>query len=124
METNPEHSGTVMQLNHFIAENESLKAQLEEYQYAIVTRDKEIENLQRKISGNIELISNSDNQLQELNLLQENVRQLKKGTENASNYEIKMERSAWPGSNTEQQLDNIKEEKFSCKEKRPKIKNE
>jgi chromosome segregation ATPase len=106
METNPEHSEIVVQLNHFIAENESLRAQLEEYVYIIDTRDKEKENLLRKMSGATELISNSDNQLLELQLLQENVRQLQKRTEIAFGQEMQAGNSV----STEQQLDNIKEE--------------
>ena len=64
-------------LNHTLAECESLKAQLEEYRYIIIMRDRDIENLRMKLAEKAEFKSNTDNQEEELRLLQDSVHLLK-----------------------------------------------
>jgi hypothetical protein len=64
-------------LSHTLAECESLKAQLEEYRYIIMMRDRDIENLRMKLAEKAEFKSNTDNQEEELRLLQDSVHLLK-----------------------------------------------
>jgi hypothetical protein len=77
MDATPQYTEAEIQINHLIAERESLKAQLEEYLYIISVRDKEIENLRRKMAEKIEFQSDSNNRDQELQSLQDNIYQLK-----------------------------------------------
>jgi len=76
-----------LQINHLLAERESLKAQLEEYLYIIDTRDKEIEKLKRTLAEKIQFKSNFDNQEEQLQSLQDNIHQLKSHAEGMMNLE-------------------------------------
>jgi chromosome segregation ATPase len=76
-----------LQINHLLAERESLKAQLEEYLYIIDTRDKEIEKLKRILAEKIQFRSSFDNQEEQLQSLQDNIHQLKSRAEGMMNLE-------------------------------------
>jgi chromosome segregation ATPase len=88
MDKTPPHIETETLLNHAIAECESLKAQLEEYRYVIIMRDREIDNLKMQMAEKTQSRSNFDNREDELRLLQDSIHLLKnRGTGMPEGYE-------------------------------------
>jgi chromosome segregation ATPase len=83
----PKLTEAELQINHLLAERESLNAQLEEYLYIIDTRDKEIEKLKRMLAEKIQFRSSFDNQEEQLQSLQDNIHQLKSHAEGMMNLE-------------------------------------
>lgn len=77
MDGTPENIETELKINHLTAERESLKAQLEEYLYIIDMRDREIENLRRRLAGKTAYVSSTDNQERELQTLSDDINKLK-----------------------------------------------
>jgi chromosome segregation ATPase len=110
MDTAPQHTDTELQLTHLIAQNESLKAQLEEYLYIINMRDKEIETLRRRMAETTESMSTADNQLDELNSLQDHIHQLRQQAEGIAGREMDLEKQLGHAVSTEHQLDDMKEQ--------------
>jgi hypothetical protein len=108
MDNSSQQDNLQTQLNHFIAENESLKAQLEEYLYIINTRDRDIESLQRKVNDIVQEKSNTVNQLEELEILQDNIGLLKQQIKNTSGIEIDIEKEVSHAVSNWQQLEDMK----------------
>ncbi len=106
MNTASSNDDMQLQLNHFIAENESLKDQLDEYSHIINTRDKKIESLKLKIGEATLLQSNTDNQVEELEILQYHIDKLEKQIEAEINSEKQL---GYPVS-IENKLAGIKEQ--------------
>jgi predicted RNase H-like nuclease (RuvC/YqgF family) len=92
-------------LNRLIAENESLKGRLEEYQHMIVMKEKEILELRLQISGDNEIKSNFDNQVAEMELLHNYL----------SDIELRAEGSAIVGVSHQQNV-NIKNQIHDLKQ--------
>ncbi len=87
MDKTAEHIETEIQLSHAIAECESLKAQLEEYRYIIIMRDRDIDNLRLQMAEKAQYKSSTDNQEEELRLLQDSIHLLKiRGAGGMGNY--------------------------------------
>src|SRR5258705_2195737 len=99
-----------LQLNHFIAENESLKAQLEEYRYILDTREQQIESLRRKMGDIIQSKSNIDNQLEELDILQDHIDLLKRQSEGYTEREMDLEKQVSYAVSTEHQLEDARQQ--------------
>jgi len=67
---NMDNADTLNQIEHLVAEIESLKAMLQEYQYNISLKEKIIQELHLQIDSNNEAKSQFDNQAAELEFLQ------------------------------------------------------
>ena len=109
MDTNPQHTESEIQLNHALAESESLKAQLEEYLYIISMRDKEIETLRSKLTEKTEYKSNSDNREMELQLMQDNIQLLHLRTKGSTEREMELEQQVGYAISNEHQLEDTKQ---------------
>lgn len=110
MDSNSLYTELETQLKHFIAENESLKAQLSEYCYIIDVRDQEIDALRRKLSELTESQSRTENQSGELLILQEYIDQLKNQMRGASDRESDLEKQLGFSVSTEHRMDDLKQE--------------
>jgi len=108
MSNTPGYTNAEIQINHLLAECESLKAQLEEYLYIISMREKEIENLRSKIAEKNEFRSISDSQQNELQSLQDSAYQLKMRT--SGGYQTSLERQVAYAVSNEHQLEDIQQQ--------------
>lgn len=105
-----EQTELVKQLRHLAAENQSLKEQLEEYQFIVDTRDKQLTELKNRIASSTELQSNLDNQVEELQLLQDYIGDLKKQSDSVSGRVQPLNRGVGNAVSVEQQLADMKQE--------------
>ena len=110
MGNSPKYTEAEIQINHLLAERESLKAQLEEYLYIIAMRDTEIENLRTKVAEKNEFKSIADNQEDELQSLQDSAYQLKLRASGVKSYQTGLERQVGYAINNEHQLEDIQQQ--------------
>ncbi len=101
---------TTDSLKHLVAENESLKARLDEYQYTIAVKQKEILELRLQIAADNEIKSNLDNQVMELEVLQNYIGDMDKGAAISANRAINLQPQTGSSENIKQQLFNLKEQ--------------
>ncbi|UAY52262.1 hypothetical protein [Ferruginibacter albus] len=110
MSDSTQPNDTQLQLMHFMAENESLKAQLEEYRYIIDTRNEEIDALKRKMGEVTQTKSNIDNQLEELDILQDHLYRLRQQAKGAADREMDLEKQLGTAVSTEHQLEDMQQQ--------------
>jgi predicted nucleic acid-binding Zn-ribbon protein len=97
-------------LKHLVAENESLKARLDEYQYTIVIKQKEILELRLQIANDNEIKSNLDNQVIELELLQNYISDMDKEAAGTANKGMDFHQQAAGSINVKDQLYDLKQQ--------------
>src|SRR6186997_3529938 len=98
-----ENKETLIQLSHLMAENESLKGQLEEYKFVLDTRERQMETQKTKLSAANQLQSSFDNQLEELHYLQNYIGGLQQQAEGALEREMDLEQQVGFSVTVEQQ---------------------
>ncbi len=104
-----ENKEILLQLNHLMAENESLKGQLEEYKFVLDTRDRQAEAQRSKIAAASQLQSSFDNQLEELQYLQNYIGNLQQQAEGAFEREMDLEQQVSSSISIEHQLADLKQ---------------
>ena len=97
-------------LKHLVAENESLKARLDEYQYTIVSKQKEILELRLQIAADNEIKSNLDNQVMELEVLQNYIGDMDQAAAVSANRAISLQQNAGNSANVKDQLYDFKKQ--------------
>ncbi len=85
---NIDNADVLNQIKHLLAENESLKAMLQEYQYNTSLKEKIIQELNLQIDSNNEAKSQFDNQAAELEFLQNYVGDAKQEIAGSVNREL------------------------------------
>ena len=73
-------------IKQLVAENKSLTERLKECENIIAARENEIDILNQLVSGASEMRSSTENQLQELKSLQEEIEQMKKFIKNMADF--------------------------------------
>jgi chromosome segregation ATPase len=81
-------------LKHLVAENESLKERLNEYQYTIIVKEKEILELRLQLARDNEIKSHLDNQAMELELLQSYIVDIDHQTAESDSSQIHLHQQA------------------------------
>lgn len=97
-------------LKHLVAENESLKARMDEYQYTIAIKEKEILELRLHIANDNEIKSHLDNQVIELEVLQNYINDMDKETAISAHREINLQPQAINAANVKNQLHDLKQQ--------------
>ena len=97
-------------LKHLVAENESLKARLDEYQYTIVSKQKEILELRLQIAADNEIKSNLDNQVMELEVLQNYIGDMDQAAAVSANRAISLQQNTGNSANVKDQLYDLKQQ--------------
>ena len=97
-------------LKHLVAENESLKERLNEYQYTIVVKEKEILELRLQIAQDNEIKSHLDNQARELELLQNYIGDIDQDTAGSANSQMYLQQQASGAVNVKHQLQDLKQQ--------------
>ena len=97
-------------LKHLVAENESLKARLDEYQYTIVSKQKEILELRLQIAADNEIKSNLDNQVMELEVLQNYIGDMDQAAAISANRAISLQQNTVNSANVKDQLYYLKQQ--------------
>ena len=98
------------QFKHLVAENESLKARLDEYQYIITIKEKEILELRLQIANDNEIKSLLDNQVMELELLQNYIGDMDQEEEGSGKTEMYMQQQGGISVNVKHQLYKLKQQ--------------
>jgi len=94
-------------LKHLVAENESLKERLNEYQYIIVVKEKEILELRLQIAQDNEIKSHLDNQAMELEVLQNYIGNIDHQTTGSASSQMHLQHQA---SDPIHQLQDLKQQ--------------
>lgn len=109
MDTNSNHD-LLNQFKHLVAENQSLKVRLEEYQYYTSIKDKEIQELRLQIASNNEAKSRLDNQVMELELLQNYMDDMEPVAAGAVNRELDLQQEVGHCISLKHKLDHLKQQ--------------
>ena len=97
-------------LKHLVAENESLKERLNEYQYTIVVKEKEILELRLQIAQDNEIKSHLDNQAMELEVLQNYIGDIDHKTAGSASSQMHLQQQASGPINVKHQLQDLKQQ--------------
>jgi chromosome segregation ATPase len=97
-------------VKQLVAENTSLKARLEEYQYSIVSKEKELHELKLTIANSNEIRSSLDNKIFELELLQNYMGDMEKEAAGAVNREQELRQQVGHAISVSHQLQDLKQQ--------------